>query len=239
MGTAVVVMFIGLLVFLAHLFVALFERTRIPDVLYLILIGVIIGPVLNIVTPEDFGKVGSVFTLVALVVILFEGSLELTIDHLRSSWRSTIIITLTSYVLSWAVMTVAVYYLVDLTIPMSLFVGAVLAGPAPAVVIPLVRQLKISKSTRATMTLETPLGEALCIIVALSILDSLTLESVQVGEVIGRLLSSFLVALFIGGIGGFAWSILLERGFLLPILQPLFPGHPPGPETDEEKSEKG
>jgi len=191
--------------------VALFERTRIPDVLYLILIGVIIGPVLNIVTPQDFGKVGSVFTLVALVVILFEGGLELTIDHLRSSWRTTIIITLTSYLLGWVIMTVAVYYLADLTIPMSLFVGAVLAGPAPAVVIPLVRQLKISDSTRATMTLETPLGEALCIIVALSILDSLTLEHVQIGEVIGRLLSSFLVAILIGGIGGFAWSILLEK----------------------------
>jgi hypothetical protein len=28
-------MFVGLLVFLSHLFVALFERTKVPDVLYL------------------------------------------------------------------------------------------------------------------------------------------------------------------------------------------------------------
>ena len=88
MEHALVLVFIGLLVFLAHLFVALFERTRVPDVLYLILIGVIVGPVLGIVSPEDFGKVGGVFTTVALVVILFEAGLELSVESLRSSTGS-------------------------------------------------------------------------------------------------------------------------------------------------------
>src|SRR3970282_2289603 len=102
-----VILFVGMLVFLAHLFVALFERTRVPDVLYLIVIGLVLGPLLEFIQPEDFGKVGRVFTTIALVVILFEGGLELSIDMLKKTWRSSVLITVLSYVISFGVLAVA------------------------------------------------------------------------------------------------------------------------------------
>jgi NhaP-type Na+/H+ or K+/H+ antiporter len=210
--TAPVIIFVGLLVFLAHLFVVLFERTRVPDVLYLIAIGVAIGPVLNIVTPEDFGKVGHVFTMIALAIILFEGGLELSIETLRASLRSTVILALVSYFVSGALVTAVLMALLpSVELPVALFVGAVLAAPAPAVVIPLIRQLALEPGTRATLTLEAPLGEAFGIVIALAVLDSLGERSLQVGPFLGRLVSSFLVALLIGGIGGYAWSIVLHK----------------------------
>ena len=48
------VFYVGLIIFAAHFFTALFERTRVPDVLPLIFIGILVGPLLNILTPEDF-----------------------------------------------------------------------------------------------------------------------------------------------------------------------------------------
>ena len=211
METALVIVFIGLLVFLAHLFVALFERTRIPDVLYLILIGIVIGPVLQIVTPEDFGKVGNVFTIVALVVILFEAGLELSVESLRESFGNTVIITIVSFVVTTLLATAAVYQFTNLDLPFSLFVGVLLAGPAPAVVIPLIKHLEISGGTKTMLTLETPLGEALCIILGLFILDSMTFQTVQIGSLVGNLFASFLVAVVIGAAGGFLWSVLLHK----------------------------
>ena len=211
MEHALVLVFVGLLVFLAHLFVALFERTRIPDVLYLILIGVVVGPVLGIVSPEDFGKVGGVFTTIALVVILFEGGLELSIESLRSSYRATLIITVASFTAMFVLTTVVAHWVAGISLSYAVFVGAVLATPAPAVVIPLIRQLNLEQSTRTTLTLESPLGEALGIIVALTVLDYLRASELQVGLMIGQLLSSFLVAVLIGGLGGFFWSVLLHR----------------------------
>ncbi len=206
-----VLIFIGLLVFFAHLFVALFERTKIPDVLYLILIGVVIGPVLQVVTPMDFGKVGHVFTTIALVVILFEGGLELSYEHLRVSLRSTLIITIVSYCSAFVLVGAVAIWLMELPILLSMFVAAVIAAPAPAVVIPLIRQYPLGPSTRVALTLESPLGEAFGIVVALALLDTIRYESIQVGHIIGKLLSSFLFALVIGGAGGFLWSVLLHR----------------------------
>ena len=204
-------MFIGLLVFLSHLFVSLFERTRVPDVLYLILIGVAIGPIFHIVSPGDFGKVGHVFTTIALVVILFEGGLELSYEHLRSSLRSTLVITIASYTLAVVVLSIVTFHLMNLPFLISLFVAAVLAAPAPAVVIPLIRQLPMALSTKTTLTIESSLGEALGIVVALGVLEAIRFESVQVGYLIGKLLASFSMAFVIGGLGGFGWSLLLHR----------------------------
>ena len=211
MEIAPTIIFIGLLVFLAHFFTALFERTRIPDVLWLIIIGLIIGPVFRVLTPEDFGKVGPIFTTVALVVILFEGGLEIGVDSLRSSIRSTAVITLLSYFIAFTCLTTGLILVTPLSLAAILFASAVLSGPAPSVILPLVRQLKLTDASRTTLLMEAPLGEALSIVVALAVLESLSLHEVKVGKVIGALLASFVFALLIGVGSGYFWSILLER----------------------------
>ncbi len=211
MEIAPIIVFVGLLIFMAHFFVALFDKIRVPDVLYLILIGLILGPVLRIVHPEDFGKVGHVFTTIALVIILFEGGLDLGISQLRKSWRETVFITILSYFISAGLLSVTIYYLTDLDLHASLFVSAVLAGPAPSVIIPLVKNLRLKDSSKTTLTLESSLGEALCIVVALAALEAYKVDEVRVGRVIGSLIASFLFAVVIGGIGGYVWSILLNK----------------------------
>ena len=211
METGQVIVFVGLLVFLAHFFVILFERTRIPDVLYLTLIGVFIGPVFGIVSPADFGVVGPIFTTIALVVILFEGGLDLTIDSLRRSLQGTLLITLVTYILTLAALTLLLIVLSPLTLLTALFVGAVLAGPAPSIIIPLVRQLRLRDSTKTTLMLESSLGEALCILVALAVLESFKMEEIRVGRFLGGLVSSFVFAVVIGAVGGYGWSLLLQK----------------------------
>jgi potassium/hydrogen antiporter len=211
MESAPVLVFIGILVFLAHLFVALFERTRVPDVLYLILIGVVIGPVLHIVSPEDFGKIGHIFTTIALVVILFEGGLELRVEQLLTTWRGTLVVTIICYMLAWAALSATAVWLMQMPFPLALFLGAALAGPAPAVVIPLARQMTLSPAAGTMLMLEAPLGEALSIIVSLTIIESVRLDAIHIGHVMGKLISSFAFALVIGALGGFLWSVLLHR----------------------------
>lgn len=211
MEHSAIIVFIGLLVFVAHFFVSLFERTRLPDILFLTLIGVVIGPLLGIVQPDDFGKLGGIFTTVALVIILFEGGLEIGIDSLKSAWRGTILITTLSYAIAFVFVAVVLFLTSSLSIPMILFVAAALAGPAPSVVIPLVRQLRVSDTMKTTMMLESPLGEAICIVAALAILESFKIDEVAPGRLIGSLLSSFVMAFLIGAFGGYFWSILLDR----------------------------
>ena len=57
---AQIIAFVGLLVFAAHLFTGIFSKTRIPDVLLLIAIGIVVGPLLGLVSPDQFGSVGPI-----------------------------------------------------------------------------------------------------------------------------------------------------------------------------------
>ena len=91
---------IALLYFLAHGATALFTRTRVPDVLMLIVLGLVLGPMLGLLHPEDFGKVGPVMTTLALLVILFDSGTTLKIPDLKASMRDTTLLAVLTFVLT-------------------------------------------------------------------------------------------------------------------------------------------
>lgn len=84
-----IILSIGVMVFLSHFLSMEFRKTNIPDVLVLMVVGILIGPVFGIITPEDFGKVGPVIATIALVVILFEGGTSLNLEVLGKSLKTT------------------------------------------------------------------------------------------------------------------------------------------------------
>ena len=95
---------IGIIIFIAHLFTTMFEKTKIPDVLLLIIIGIIIGPqVLNLLKPIDFGYVGPLLSTIALILMLFDGGNHLSLSNLKESLRDCIPITFGTFFLTFIV----------------------------------------------------------------------------------------------------------------------------------------
>ena len=92
--------FLGLLIFCAHLFDALFSRRRIPDVLLLMVLGILVGPVSGWVTAESLASVGPVFAALTLLLILFDSGIDMRIDMVRSYWSGVVQVTFLSFVFS-------------------------------------------------------------------------------------------------------------------------------------------
>jgi NhaP-type Na+/H+ or K+/H+ antiporter len=207
---AVTIMAIGLLVFAGHFLTGLFQRTKIPDVLILMLAGIVLGPILHVVTPEDFGLVGPVFTTLALIVILFEGGIHLSIRELGSAAKDTLLLSLATYAMTCLLIT----YLVDFLLPVdaltALLIGTILGGTSSAVVVPLLRVLGISELPRTVLMLESALTDVLAVVLSLGIMRALTPgEAVTAGGVMGTVATSFLIAALIGLGGAFIWSAVL------------------------------
>ena len=78
MDPALLILTLGGLVFAAHWFAEIFSKKRIPDVLMLMLIGIVIGPVLKIVDAEKLSSMGNVFGQLTLVTLLFGSGTELS-----------------------------------------------------------------------------------------------------------------------------------------------------------------
>lgn len=203
--------FFGLLIFCAHLFAALFSKKRIPDVLILVVIGIVLGPVLGVFEPDMMGNFGPLFSSVTLVLILFDGGVDLSIDALRKYWKGMVQVTFYSFLVTMGV-TAGVARCFGMEWGNSLLMGSMLGGTAAAIVIPLVKQMRLSEYARTVLSMESALSAVLCMVVALAFMDSYKMGGdLSVPLLIGRVVASFLMAVVIGIIGGILWSSLLDR----------------------------
>ena len=203
--------FLGLLIFCAHLFNAWFSRRRIPDVLLLMLIGILVGPVLGFVTPANLDEIGPVLASLTLLFILFDSGIDMKLDMIRRYWSGVVQVTFFSFVVSMATVTLVAYFLVDFELKASMMLGAMVAGTAAAIVIPLVRRMRVSVKTRVTLTLESAISGVLCIVIALAFIEGYKLGNVSIGSMLGRVFASILMALVIGTVGGIVWSSFMDR----------------------------
>jgi NhaP-type Na+/H+ or K+/H+ antiporter len=90
----------GLLV-LAFVTNRLVRFTRVPDVILLMATGVLIGPVLHWVNPDIFRGATHGFGSLALILILFEGGLDLKLREILKHFGSGFFLSLFSYVLGF------------------------------------------------------------------------------------------------------------------------------------------
>ncbi len=211
MNIAVAVVAVGFLVFLAHAFAAMFSKLRIPDVLLLILIGLLIGPVFHLIKIESFGAIGPVFTTITLVIILFEGGTGLKLDELRTSIRGTTLLTNLNFFATTAVIGLIGWFYYDLEPLVAFMLGSIVGGTSSAVVIPMVKQLNMGKNGSTILILESAFSDVLCIVFALALMEAIEMGSLNVGVMLGNVLASFVLASMIGLFGSVFWSMILHK----------------------------
>ena len=211
---AIVILSLGLLVFFGHFLAGFFQRTKIPDVLVLMLAGIGLGQVTHIVEPDDFGLVGPVFTTLALIVILFEGGIHLNIRHVRQAARDTLAITLTTFALT----ALLVAYLAELLLPIdfqtAVLLGTILGGTSSAIVLPMIRVLKLGTVQSNVLFLESAITDVLVIVLTLGILEGITAgdgTAVAGSSLAISIAGDFLLAGLVGTVGAFGWSAILDR----------------------------
>ncbi len=202
---------IGLLIFTAHLFSEIFSRKRIPDVLFLIIIGLLIGPVFHWISPESLGNAGSLFSGITLVTILFESGTQLRFSALKGSFKGALKLTALNFVFSAVAVWLVGWLLLDIDPVVSMILGCVLGGTASAVVIPIVRQMRMSEKPATMLILEAAIGNVFSIVLALALMQAIQSRHVEIGAILGDIFSSFILATVMGLLGAIFWALILDQ----------------------------
>lgn len=179
--------------------------------LWLFLIGLLLGPILGFVTPAKFGAVGPVFTTITLVFILFESGIDQRLEPLINSIGGTARITTYNFVVTCLVAGGITYYYTDLGILRSLMLGSIVGGTSSAVVTTLVKQFPMGERTRTVLVLESAFSDVFTLAVPLTLLTAYKIGTVDVAFVTGQMIAAFILAAMLGVAGAFGWSILLNR----------------------------
>ena len=159
------------LFFLGHFLQWFFVRTKIPDLLILIMVGFSIGPsMLNIITYQHVGQVGTVLATVTLIIILYEGGLHLNASSLLKSSLPALILSLLSFVLIAGLTTVVLAPFFP--VATALLIGLGIGSTSSAIVFPMIKPLSLKEETKTLLSLESAFTDVLAIIAFLTVLDS-------------------------------------------------------------------
>jgi len=216
MSISLILLILGLFYFFAHALIFVFKKTRVPDVVMLVILGILFGPLLGFVSLEDFGKAGSVLTVIALAVILFESGTPLQLKSVAQSLFSTLALTLTTVFVTIAVIATGTLIFFGGDWHMALLTGAILCGTSSAVVIPMVQSLKLSERPGTILILESALTDVLCIILTFSFLGLKSEAGANITGVLQNIFTSFAFAGLIGILGGFFWLWVWNKVRQLP-----------------------
>ncbi len=208
---AIIIAFVGIIIFAAHLFEEIYRRTMIPDVLIFIIIGLLIGPLLNITSPTHFGIVGPVFTTITFIVILFEAGLNLNISAISRAFRESLILSISTIVTTIILVSTAAFFLTDLGILKSLMLGSIVGAISPAVAAPLISNLNMKIKSQSVLILESTVTDVLSIVLTVSLLELYVSDKLEIGFMLGKIIASFVLATVIGLLGAIGWSIILNK----------------------------
>jgi len=211
---ALAIALVGILIFAAHLFEALFRHTRIPDVLPLVVIGLLLGPLFGIASSTHFGSVGPIFTVITFILILFEAGTGLSISSLRKTYKETFMLSTITFIVTGAAVGAAAYFLTELGAVKSLILASAVGGISSAIIVPMLSQLNMQGEGKAIMLLDSSISDVYSVIATLSMIEIAKLGDIaefDIGLTVGKLLASFLLATMLGVVSAFGWSFVLNR----------------------------
>lgn len=211
MQTSIIIIVIGIFIFWGHYLAGVFERRGIPDVLGLMVIGMILGPISHIVDPTSFGKFGSLFSNLVLIFILFESGTDLKISEVKKSFRESAGITVLGFVVTFLLLSFLCYIIFHLPVLACLFIGSALGGTSSAVVVGLVRKIAVLPKTSTILIMESVETDVFTLAIPISILGLMLTGEFAFNNVISQFVASLIIALMIGIGGAFLWSFILNR----------------------------
>jgi len=185
-----------------------FIKTKIPDLLILIIIGFILGPtVTSLIQPEThLGEAGKVLSIITLIIILYEGGLHLSFKDLMESSLSALILSLLSF---FSITALTTLVLLPVMPPLlATLIGVGIGSTSSAIVIPMVKPLSIKKNTKTVLSLESAFTDVLTIVIFLGLLEYLTSESSSGGKFFLSLSSTPIISIGIGVLSGIIWAFL-------------------------------
>jgi len=190
---------------------AFFKKTGIPDILFLMVLGIIIGPVLGIIQPEAVLEIVPYFAAVALIIIMFDGGLNLHIGKVLKTAHFAIILVIVGFALSVGIVAGLAHYGLGWEWIDSILLGTIVGGSSSIIVFGLVQKIHISDDAKSMLSFESALTDIFAVIIAFVLFEaalsgefSLDLLGITIGKAV-------LVGLVLGFGVGIPWMFVISK----------------------------
>jgi CPA1 family monovalent cation:H+ antiporter len=192
-------------------------RAKLPSILFLLLTGLVAGPMLGWLQPDAvFGDLLEPFVSLAVAVILYEGSLTLRFAEIRGHGAVVRNLVSIGVVISWVSATLAATYFLGWDWYLAALFGAIVTVSGPTVIMPLLRTIRPTRDLANIIRWEGILVDPLGAILAVLVFDFIVVN--QAAATTGQLYGTF--GLIVGaGLGfgvaaGHSFGVVLRKHWL-------------------------
>ena len=190
---------------------AFFKKTGIPDIAFLMVLGIIIGPILGIVQPAAVIEIVPYFAALALIIIMFDGGYNLHIGNVLKTAHFAIVLVILGFAVSVGIVTGFAHFGLGWEWLDSILLGTIVGGSSSIIVFGLVRKLRISDDAKSMLSFESALTDILSTIVAFVLFAAVLSGNFSIdllGETIGR---AVIVGLILGFGVGIPWMFIISK----------------------------
>lgn len=192
------------------------DRFEVPSVLFLLIMGILVGPEgLGLVSLDLFGT-DSLRTIVGLsvAIIMFEASFHLKIQKFLEAPKATIRLVTIGGVIALVGTAVAVRVFLGTGWDLAFLIGALLVATGPTVITPILQTVRLHDRVAAALETEGVTNDVTASILAVAVFHFITTPESHITGVIGsfikRLGAGLLVGLIIAAI---VWYLLEHTSF--------------------------
>lgn len=192
----------------------IFERKGFPDMLLLIFLGIILGPVTGLVDSSAIISLAPYLAALALVFILFDGGMALNLYRVLSESPRAAVLAISGFTINVVATTLFMAYIVipDAPLLYSVLFGTILGGSSSIVVISLASRIKVSEKCSTILSLESAITDILCIVFSLIVIEMILKgASVDLSTIGQSIVGKFAIGAIFGVIFGVIWLSALKR----------------------------
>ena len=207
----VVLLAAGITIFLGVAGEAFFKKTGIPDIAFLLILGVIIGPVLGIIQPEAVIQIVPFFAAIALIIIMFDGGMNLNIRNVAKIAHFAILLTILGFVVSVTLVALVAFYGLGWGLFDSILLGSIVGGSSSIIVFGLVRNIHISDDAKSMLSLESAMTDVLATISAFILFDLVIIGYFDPNLVLQTFGKAVATGLILGLGVGIPWMYVITK----------------------------
>lgn len=221
MSVSVIFVTVSALIFIGFLANYFFDRTKIPDSLILILLGVLLGPVANTFfpdsilantfNPDTFKGFAGLVASIAIMVIMFETGLNLDVVKVIMEAPRSLFYATAHYFATAILSAVAATFLFNWDPLFALMLGFLLGGTSAAIVIPLGKRLGLCPEDQTVLELESTITNVFNLILVMAVAQYILTSSPDWRYPIQSILSAFSVSIVFGLLVGHFWQKVLRK----------------------------
>ncbi len=193
-------------------------RVKLPAILFLLLIGIALGPVSGLLNPDQLlGDLLFPSVSLAVALILFEGSLTLRFAELPGIGRAVRGLVSYGAVSALLLLALAAHYVAGVDWSIAWLFGALGCVTGPTVIMPMLRTLRpnarIASALRWEGIVIDPLGALFAVLIYEAIVSR------QEGHTLGIFVATIASGVAIGAFSAWLMAVLLRRQVIPEYLQ--------------------